>query len=601
MYSLTPFISTANFLTTELKPGNADDYQRDAVLAGPLGNAPVTQITATGVPLDPTFLSKIHTEGKGIILVEARKETAKPLRLEVWRGAELLSKVELPLNFGGVETMFRHKNLVNAVGMKPETADREGAVNLPDRLNNNQAFVFVHGYNVNQQQARGWQAEFFKRLWWSGSNAKFYGVTWYGSESQINVRSAHITPNYQINVIHALGTAPKLAEFITSLRGPTDNPVTVNVAGHSLGNMVVSSAISDHNAPVHRYFMIDAAVAAEAYDGDSSTSNPGRVVQLDDATANLPHTEWNKELGGVYPSRLWAANWYALFNTGSDARASLTWRDRFPLRVGTECFDFHSTGEDVLDYNDASTPSLPFVLLQLAANKLGEWLHFEVPFIGNGEPAGHKSWQYQEQLKGRTITGKVLGSNFGGWGFNSLHFKKSPGGAGGKGPIMTPAVLRPAEISQAMLDQVFTPEALREEPFFRPGGRWRKVGSWQRDTQNKPIFSEENLGLLYNPATGSAFASRQRDALLARMIPAMSPPAGRIPVPKLGAINQRNFDMNGTVIRPIKQGEQKPRWPGARGQDIRWWHTDLREVAYPYVRGLYKQLVTTGDLGEAAP
>ncbi len=68
--------------------------------------------------------------------------------------------------FGGVETMFRHKNLVNAVGMAPDTHDRETAPNWPDELNNHQAFVFVHGYNVNQQQARGWQAEFFKRLWW---------------------------------------------------------------------------------------------------------------------------------------------------------------------------------------------------------------------------------------------------------------------------------------------------------------------------------------------------------------------------------------------------------------------------------------------------
>ena len=196
----------------------------------------------------------------------------------------------------------------------------------------------------------------------------------------------------------------------------------------------------------------------------------------------------------------------------------------------------------------------------------------------------------------------MLGSNLGGWGFNHLHFKRSPGGTGGKGPVMTPAVLRPDEITAAVLDQVFTPEALREEPFFRPGGRWRKVGSWQYDPVAKVnSWQEDRLGPLYDPATGSEFASRHRNALLARMIPAMSPAAGRIPVPKLKpatSTEEHNFDMNGTGIRPIEQGEQNPPWPESR-PTTNWWHSDLREVAYPYVRGLYEQIRRSGSLGES--
>ena len=54
--------------------------------------------------------------------------------------------------------------------------------NEPDT--NDKNFVFLHGYNVNPDQARGAFADMFKRLYWSGSHAKFYGVTWNGYESQ---------------------------------------------------------------------------------------------------------------------------------------------------------------------------------------------------------------------------------------------------------------------------------------------------------------------------------------------------------------------------------------------------------------------------------
>ena len=43
-------------------------------------------------------------------------------------------------------------------------------------------------------------------------------------------------------------------------------PGTKYIAGHSLGNILVSSAIKDAGLSVNAYFMLDAAVAMEAYD-----------------------------------------------------------------------------------------------------------------------------------------------------------------------------------------------------------------------------------------------------------------------------------------------------------------------------------------------
>ena len=584
-YKLAQADGAANFLTTELTPATAGAYQRNAEVAKILGGATVTPITAGGVALDRAFLGKILPEGKGIILVEARKATTAPLRLEVWRGSERVGKVELPLSFASVESMFRHRNLTGAVNITPETQDRGVAPNWPDELNNGQALVFLHGYNVNQQQARGWQAEFFKRQWWSGSRAQFWGVTWYGNDSQLRVGQNAFTPNYHLNVIHAFGTAPRLADFIRELRQPETGLTEVNVASHSLGNIVASSAITDHQAPVNRYFMIDAAVAAEAYDGGQDS----QVVQPDDSTAFLPHTEWNKDSGGVYPPKLWPTNWHSLFPSG-DARSRLTWRDRFAPPAGTAYYNFHSTGEEVLGYDSKSTPSLVGVL----ATEVKTFLHITRP-EQEGQPNGYKTWVYQEQLKGRTITGAVLGSNYGGWGFNALFFKKRTGGYG-KGPVLSSAVLTPAEASNAV-STVFTDQVLREEPFFRPGGFWTKLGSWLPGSGGAQTLTYEPIGPLYDSVNGSAFAARHRDSLLARMIPAMSPAAGRIPVLKLGDIGSQNFDMSSAAIR----GTAEP-WPTSPVRnDKKWRHSDLRAVAYPYVRGLYDKLVQLGRLGYDIP
>ena len=59
---------------------------------------------------------------------------------------------------------------------------------------------------------------------------------------------------------NAFRTAPVLKDYVSGLNGD------VIVAAHSLGNIVVSSAIVDQNMSVSKYMLCDAAVASEAYD-----------------------------------------------------------------------------------------------------------------------------------------------------------------------------------------------------------------------------------------------------------------------------------------------------------------------------------------------
>lgn len=581
-YQLVQADGAANFLAANLSPEDAGKYHSNAEIARTLGGSPVTRITPEGTPLDTTLLAQASIQDKGVIFIEARAPTKNPLKLEVRRGTELLARLDLPLSFANVEMMFRHRNLVKAVNQKAGTPDRNSTTNWPDSLNNNQAFVFVHGYNVNQKQARGWQAEFFKRLWWSGSNAQFWGVTWYGSDSQLGTDNDAFTPNYHVNVTHAFGTSKALKQLVTEIAADPDID-QVNVAGHSLGNMVVSSAISDHEAPIGRYFLLNAAVATEAYDA-AETANLLAV-------ANMPHTTWTRAYSQAYPTQLWASHWYERFpESGEDKRRLLTWRDRFSNRRGTAYYDLFSTGDHVLALDTATTPTLVGVL----ATEFRRYFQ-EILAAQEGQPSGYRTWAYQEKLKGRTTSGKVLGSNYGGWGFNNIYLKKSPGGAAGKGPVVAPVELKPSEAITLL--PVLTDEALREEPFFNPGGFWTKVGTWTHDASGKPLLNEERLRLLYNAPTGSDFAKRHRDTLLARMIPALSLVTGQDAVEAFTPANSvsRSFDIN---LAAFRGKTDTPPWPVTRN-NANWRHSDLRVVAYPYVKSLYMKLVELGSLDQS--
>ena len=275
---------------------------------------------------------------------------------------------------------------------------------MPDRLtsadvpnepeNNGTNFIFVHGYNVNVNQARGWQAAMFKRMFWSGSHARYYGVTWDGYESQQNLLGfIQFTPNYQTNVVNAFLTAPSLASFLNGLSG------TNIVAGHSLGNMLVLSALSDWNANIQDYFMIDAAVPSEAIDTGASLST------------NMDYPDWLP-----YATRLWASDWHQLWT--NDNRGTLTWNNRLGNFGNAQVYNFYSSGEEVLrTWSGGSPPSsfMGVILSQILASLRGQ--------------VGYHTWSWQEIMKGRMSSSwgnSMLSSDHGGWKFNAAYSSLTP-------------------------------------------------------------------------------------------------------------------------------------------------------------------------------
>ena len=246
---------------------------------------------------------------------------------------------------------------------------------MPDNETNGKNVVFVHGYNVSEQEARGWASKMFKSLYQSGMRAKFHPVTWQGDEYL-----THIAFDYHQNVVNAFDAALILAQTVNSIEGEKI------IIAHSLGNMVVSAAIQDHGMVVDKYFALNSAVPIEAYD-----TNPNYYFSpVENA---FIHSEWLD-----YSPWVWASRWHAMCDD-SDWRYQLTWHGRFkdvPQR--TEMYNYYSAGDETLEIYEDGTPS-------------------PLQGIAPSDKSTHSryAWHKQETHKGRELP---VGTNQMGWGFH---------------------------------------------------------------------------------------------------------------------------------------------------------------------------------------
>jgi hypothetical protein len=555
-YALSHGAEGVNVALSGLKPDEAGKYLIDvptareqatkqALLVRGIGldlTGPLPSSNPYGRPVpDLSFLLSIRDEGKGVLLLEGVKISKAPLTLTIYDKTDSpVFSSSLNLSLDGVEQMFRHKNLIQygsaeAQPPDPETNPLWGEfdrlkepVNCPDNEclgSNGKDFVFVHGYNVDGQQARGWQSETFKRMYWSASKARFWGVSWYGSKTQLG----GVTFNYHVNVLRAFNTIPKFREFLNSIPGET------TIAAHSLGNMLVGACLSDSNADsdpskkvtakVKSYFLIDAAVALEAYIGGSAedyftSANP------------MVHPGWYN-----YKKGLAASEWYTLFPS-DDHRSELTWRNRFEnLPEGINYINFYSSGEEVLDTHTGD-PSL-------------------LDIVNDG--AGRYAWALQEKLKGKMVTGWVLGSRYGGWGKNNEDYYEE------NTYIVTGEKVALPWLIANKLD----PAGLKTKPFF-----------------NKHFDSD----LFMDSTGGSEYARINRTKLLAEAFPSLTMPAGG---PEGEQVELFEFvDEGNAKNMQAEFKNEKGDWPEVRKEknDTDWKHSDLRNVGYLFIYKIFDEL-----------
>lgn len=362
-----------NAVWTALPASRAGSFHREVSdgrfgprLVQGVSNADVTPLFA-GAELPEAFARVMEDAGgKGVILVEGRV-AGRGLKLAGRLDGALKAAVEgtLDVRVSSVESLYRWLCLRQVCGDDSGIGshmDEPG--NRPDAACDGRHFVFVHGYNISAQSARGWASEMFKRLWQSGSQSMFTAVDWFGNDSQIWEGVPVLggeSLDYYSNVRHALDTAAAFAAGVGSLPG------SKVILAHSLGNVLVSEAAVRHSLAYSRYYLLNAAVPVEAYD---------QTAMADEMTEH----GWRD-----VPPAKWAANWHDLIPYDGDSRRDLRWRGRYAgIRNAVNCY---SRTEDILR---------------------------NATFAGWGGV-----WSMQELFKGTATLHFVPGNCEGGWGYNS--------------------------------------------------------------------------------------------------------------------------------------------------------------------------------------
>jgi hypothetical protein len=438
------------FVWTSLPPGQVGRIHREPDLkvfgrtfVEGLGAAQVEQPDAAGmVEIPADFLRRIQKAGQGVVLLEGRRATAEPLELVVVKGGAEIMKLPMPLRVTPVETMYRHL----AAAERPAAAGRPTATGepagLPDAELGERWCFFLHGYNVSADNARGWQAETFKRLYALGSRARFVGVTWDGDTGL----------DYHRAVFLALETGLALPARLRQF-GADERSVVV---AHSLGNAVVSRAVQAGYTPA-RYLMLNAALPVESVSREDATMAQAR---------EMTEANWRP-----YERRLYASEWWKKF-APEDPRRALTWAGAFRrVKEAGVAVNYYSEGEDIT--------VCPVGMK--SASVLGTFW--------DGRTLDYGAWKTQELLKGvdwtTSLGSLAMRGDQAGWGFNrAWNLRKVTSGPG------RPEVRheRRAPSQAAALGE----DDLRRQPFFRPflGSVLRPGASEQPEAMTSTAWHE---------------------------------------------------------------------------------------------------------------
>ncbi len=568
-YKLSQADSALNFVYTNLRANQADDFLIEDLQEYGVNydqeakSAHTLNITAAGVELDIGFLNKIKDEDqKGVLLFEGRSVTEEPLVLEVYKGNDKIAEYEFPIKISPIEDMYRRVNLRNvnpsvgldgSGGFDTDTAEPE---NYPADLSSDKWFVFVHGFNVDDDAGQGWNAEVYKRMHQLGSRAKFVAVQWHGDTGG--------GTTYHLAVNNAFHTSQHLAGALNFASGD------VTIAAHSLGNVVVGNAIAHEGLNVSRYYLVNAATPMEAYDSSESHDGPATP-----GGNRIVHDDWKDYWTTTHDQRrVYSSYWHQLFNPASDNRAAIKWGDRFS-GVNSIAYNFYSSGEDVVE-DALNSETVGSNISIIIGNMITD-------ILGN-RGAGTHAWVAQEIVKGRFSPAVYITQ--GGWGFaegTALGYVGTLG-PGGQGLIPMPA------------DQTDSTSVTDEEI-----AQFGLFYGFEDSDIHGPIDDANALaGVTRTQAQASALVNQGTASgkahlyeLLATGIPSRSYAAAANEVAALNPPGQpsRNFDMASSSMRDG--------WPsGIDSADggMRWRHSDFKDISLRYVYPMYDKMIEIGEL-----
>ena len=494
----------------------------------------------------------------GILMTEGRAEGAS-MTLKINGNNRTLVKVKLPVEVMSVEKMYNKVHVHANENPESSLMDEE----MDSYYTAPVDVVFLHGFRVSEDKARGWHSEMFKRLYQSGSNARFWGVTWDGYEDPFWASSGQFYHKMAGDV--AFTTAERLGKYF---KGKAMRRSVVAMA-HSLGNMVASSAICDYGWRPNQYFMLNAAVPTEAYAGRPLEPSAKATAYY------MIHQAW-REKDDKYPAESYASNWYRLFNDDESERPwrNLTWVNRFKgIEEKTEVTSFYSSGDEVFEIEEDDVGMADGAqIISTDTNIEGQPGTWKDTTVVNS--LSQYSWQKQELAKGLGMSIEsplciVFNSKWCGWRFNRGYTRYK------------------------VVDNKVVPYGGRWYFLWMPWNSRRYSAEVAREIvaaglqsafRNVPAFRPKPEELF--DFTNRDFAEANRDKLLGFAIPALSPAVGRPYESKSVGTAQ---DMYKICLECDRCAREKP-------YETRWLHCDLKDMAYRHNYKLYDRFVELGTM-----
>lgn len=577
------------FMPTTLKSHDTDAYLQSNTANEYSTN---TLFTLGNLKLENNYLNSILSgENSGIILIEGNQLTPdgenSNLKLTIKKigNSEELVTIEMPLKVVKVMDLIKHVNYRILTGKSDGYPLQTIEKTRPYCMNSEDTLFWVHGYNVEGDAAISTFAEVFKRLFHSGFNGHFYGVSWDGTP-QPNLLNIG-PPHYHQNVVNSFATAPEYKKLVNQVKSSGKGKVFL--LGHSMGNMLNNWAIQN-GANFDKYFAIDAAVAVETHLVSMPIETQHIDIEMFDYSDLLNGVRdwkdyWNyvNNNDNTHPARrLLASEWYRLFPE-TDERNKLTWRGIFKDVPSDKVYNFYSSTEEVL--RKSSTSSVVW----------------DDPLLDNENNGGfaYYTWVKQEKLKGlndytagnfATIGGAV--SPFFGWGYNQDYESGLFG------------TMEPEDTLQITDDQ------LKTNPFFsifrlRPitlgnsnllesdiGFDIRRmlidIGGQTPSDYLKTNLNLTNLKDYYTRNSDIHTRVTVKDFLLAEALPATTNALGQERDPSLSELPFNNINMSTQLKNTTMEW---PREEFKAGEGKEWHHSDIKDLSYQYVYRFYDKLV----------
>lgn len=244
----------------------------DASLLGPIGSSGdfkfPTSFWQSG-SYGQTALSADHPNR--YLLFDGITEGKGQLVLTFWKGTDKIGEGPgVWLDIKNVKKMYQRR-------------DGSGQNQWPNELfeadpnETKQAIVFVHGWRMSPTGASSFAETMFKRLWHRGYKGRFAAFRWnthWSSDFEwlpyVGGAIDGYLAEYNDSEHNAWLAGASLASFINN---DLPSVYSKNVAAHSMGNIVMGSALLA-GASVQNYALLQAAVPAACYDEDE-----GRIKQ----------------------------------------------------------------------------------------------------------------------------------------------------------------------------------------------------------------------------------------------------------------------------------------------------------------------------------